>query len=1588
MEEDNIPIPEDASELADTPTNVVDEGIELYHSRSKGVDKPRDFHAGTYQAAVDRSSFMFGDTNMYQLINKTQELAQEQVNDMLSEFVSDSTGKFEDGKFLEREILVDLPNGNQQPVNVLVETIDDTGGYKVMIFDKDKFGFTIHSEDGFGEAPANKSLLEVNGSVELIGKADDTFGYVAGFKPENKTFNYKDGYELYKVEIKPNANVITFTENIELVENGIKQNIDPDLFVNYLEKNLLTDIDSITLPDGKTIDLQGLSDTEKRNKLKNNIDVIGYRNQMEDVGSTSYYFLNNDAYTETLVDNATNTKFDNDVLKKFIDTNPNVGITDFKRASDERLNIVTDLLSSKDTPTNVVDDFQTYIINKYKEHFITEFNSMFGPVEGPEAGFNMFVKEDGTVFVDRLYLKPQSQKKGIGTEIMEELFEWSNKNNQPFEFVLMAGYDDLSSPTKTVQTQKAFQEKLKDVPGLEAFPSEQGLLDTKITTYKYTPQLDTPTNVIDLDNQVVIDTEYGSGRDITVTVDKNGNVVLFRGTDNPNRDINVNFESSVGRGEVGYGKGNYYSPNPQYAANYGIPSGRNLYGFTTDIKPNEIINFKQKLSDNIELAKKLGIDDIYWDVSNPNYKSFSWSDLFYEMDKEDVWNEAIGDYEVTKKSKYGRSWFQNNIDNFTNNGVKAFITTEVGPANYTRAEIFPLVTETNNLNIKPVVRYSVDGAGVNLSQFKEIPLDTPTNVVDDVTDFQNTLRNKYSNVIADIEIGGVKQPTLSLEPIPGQNSFVVKSLYIDDTLQGQGYGTQIMNDIIEFADNNNLQVELDISATNKSLAKYYERFGFVLSDETNRDMIRKPNTPTNVVDDKPTLNTDLVWETDRIQADGNPRWNDNIVPNNNILKPNLKNDDIKRIIPQILDGTVSDIDFTRFGIWLLHKSPVPAFGTKPFRSVDAIADVVKIVIFNGKSPIDLINEDTLDMLKNWIISDTGPFTVDKATGPNAGKSSIGLTDELILQFGREEGPFANAQQRMKQTIINEHNKLYADADDYFILFRGGALTNDPIQSFSKNGRQAYFIGHHMNQETIRQGGRGVDGYIVNKYDFIDLQSLGLDYGSEAEVIAYREGVNKPFQKTVMDESVRNFNYLDKNRLKFIDDNWIMISDEFPKTGFINSVDPTNPTRNQTLRVMEDSPDITNASTRVQQVAIDFAKTYGLAEPNFNAIAYFNPEVGVQAADIYQGLPDFDDNAVPLYNKFIKETNLQYDALNNAGLQFELVDTDPYTPNAAGHQQMINDMQNGRLKVLATSAAGEIPQGSPMAQQSGYVDVNGRPMLNNDVFRAVHDTFGHGMRGNTFGPVGEYNAWLAHKEMYSTTAQRVMTTETLGQNTWVNFGPHMRTEDGVLIGKGDSGYIGPADRPFAPQKVAVMPEDIITNAGNVVDNASELVSPGAMNKVQQFISNTPDAAEQLWKATKFTMGKAFRGLQVFDPGDIIIEAGLARLLPRLGLAAIAVPTLYAYVFYELAVLAVDAANGLQKAAEKQGVAEFGDGKDIDWKQLGKDTWSEMGEVSDTWSLSWKISEPIINKVFEEYGKMKTAKDEKDYFTNLDVGVAAR
>lgn len=149
-----------------------------------------------------------------------------------------------------------------------------------------------------------------------------------------------------------------------------------------------------------------------------------------------------------------------------------------------------------------------------------------------------------------------------------------------------------------------------------------------------------------------------------------------------------------------------------------------------------------------------------------------------------------------------------------------------------------------------------------------------------------------------------------------------------------------------------------------------------------------------------------------------------------------------------------------------------------------------------------------------------------------------------------------------------------------------------------------------------------------------------------------------------------------------------------------------------------------------------------------------------------------------------------------------------------------------------------------------------------------------------------------------------------------------------------------------------------------EDLQEYIDPQAVNKVEEFASKFPDKFKQIVKVAGEIPKKALTAAQLLDPGDIVITQGLRTLLPRLGAAAIAPAALTAYVAYELSVLAVDAANALEKAAEKQGLAQFGDNTDVDWKQLGKDTWSEFGDVSDTWSLSWKISEPMINWAFDK------------------------
>jgi hypothetical protein len=183
-------------------------------------------------------------------------------------------------------------------------------------------------------------------------------------------------------------------------------------------------------------------------------------------------------------------------------------------------------------------------------------------------------------------------------------------------------------------------------------------------------------------------------------------------------------------------------------------------------------------------------------------------------------------------------------------------------------------------------------------------------------------------------------------------------------------------------------------------------------------------------------------------------------------------------------------------------------------------------------------------------------------------------------------------------------------------------------------------------------------------------------------------------------------------------------------------------------------------------------------------------------------PD-DPKVKASYEALASETLAQWQAIKETGLKVEWIkegQSDPYaeSPRLAAMDVVDNNHWWG----FPTDAgfgggdreAAAARTDNPMLRQTDEV-VDGRRLVVNDVFRIVHDYFGHFKEGVGFRSDGEDNAWRSHASMYSELARGAMTTETRGQNSWVNYGPnaeHNRTA------KGD-------DTIFAPQKIGLLPD---------------------------------------------------------------------------------------------------------------------------------------------------------------------------------------
>lgn len=213
-----------------------------------------------------------------------------------------------------------------------------------------------------------------------------------------------------------------------------------------------------------------------------------------------------------------------------------------------------------------------------------------------------------------------------------------------------------------------------------------------------------------------------------------------------------------------------------------------------------------------------------------------------------------------------------------------------------------------------------------------------------------------------------------------------------------------------------------------------------------------------------------------------------------------------------------------------------------------------------------------------------------------------------------------------------------------------------------------------------------------------------------------------------------------------------------------------------------------------------------------------------------------------YEKMASETLDQYKVISDSGVTFELWEGEgePYTNS----KEMIEDVdKNKHLYILSTSKEfGNKPitdkqrSENPLLQDSGVKDKNGKPLLVNDVFRGVHDFFGHTERGNSFGAIGEENAWDVHARMYTPEARRAMTTETRGQNSWVNFSgvndeANAKFKEARKLEK--EGNTKEANKlreegrklmQFAPQKIGLLPEEFSEITEEQKGKSEEKVKP--------------------------------------------------------------------------------------------------------------------------------------------------------------------
>ena len=219
---------------------------------------------------------------------------------------------------------------------------------------------------------------------------------------------------------------------------------------------------------------------------------------------------------------------------------------------------------------------------------------------------------------------------------------------------------------------------------------------------------------------------------------------------------------------------------------------------------------------------------------------------------------------------------------------------------------------------------------------------------------------------------------------------------------------------------------------------------------------------------------------------------------------------------------------------------------------------------------------------------------------------------------------------------------------------------------------------------------------------------------------------------------------------------------------------------------------------VVRAARAYAESVGLPVRRQSEYVKVDVERAKRIAEAYENMKDdpTDPKVAAAYDAMIDETLAQYQFVKATGLKVEAIEEGQADPYPEGPKQVLEDLERGHLWFFPTDqgfgSLTEAQKANPLLRPTEE-KLGTRTLVANDIFRIVHDFFGHGIEGSGFGARGEENAWQSHMRLYSQKALPAVTSETRGQNSWVNYGPY-----------GEQNRSNQRETVYADQKAGIMP----------------------------------------------------------------------------------------------------------------------------------------------------------------------------------------